>query len=461
MNRQNQQHFILPVTPDTDRAALGWLLLGIFSLLTPGLYAISLVMSRTPGISEIFPWVDSFHIALVLHVDLTVLIWFLSFAGVLWSLNNRTGNPLFNRFALWLATLGTVVIVVSPFLGAADPLQNNYIPVLQHPIFYSGLVIFASGICLLTLISLVGRNPEYFQGEHAVTSFGLQAAVVTCLFALLAFGWSYVGMEQSVQGESYYEYLFWGGGHLLQFCYTLLMLVTWLWLAQASGSPASISIRTGKTLFAIALAPVFLGPLIYLQQDVFTLEHRLSFTHLMKYGGLTILPLIGVVLWSLLRAGKAPAEVRHLRASLYCSIFLFGAGGLIGFMIREVNVVIPAHYHGSIIGVTIAFMGLAYYLLPRLGYPIHDRRLAFYQPYIYAVGQTLHIIGLAWSGGYGVQRKTAGSAQGLENLNDNAGVALQVMGIGGLLSIIGGALFLVVAIRALWKGKKAKSGGRG
>jgi cytochrome c oxidase subunit 1 len=43
-------------------------------------------------------------------------------------------------------------------------------------------------------------------------------------------------------------------------------------------------------------------------------------------------------------------------------------------MIRGVNVVIPAHYHGSIVGITLAFMGLAYVLLPRLGFAAADRQ---------------------------------------------------------------------------------------
>jgi hypothetical protein len=76
-------------------------------------------------------------------------------------------------------------------------------------------------------------------------------------------------------------------------------------------------------------------------------------------------------------------------------------------------------------------------------------RIAHVQPYVYGGGQLMHILGLAWSGGYGnIQRKTAGAAQGLDNLPEIAGMAL--MGLGGLVSIIGGLLFLVVAIRAIW-----------
>ncbi len=59
----------------------------------------------------------------------------------------------------------------------------------------------------------------------------------------------------------------------------------------------------------------------------------------------------------------------------------------------------------------------------------------------------LHITGLAWSGGYGVQRKTAGLEQGLQRSGEIAGMGL--MGLGGLISVIGGLLFLLVAYKSI------------
>jgi hypothetical protein len=62
------------------------------------------------------------------------------------------------------------------------------------------------------------------------------------------------------------------------------------------------------------------------------------------------------------------------------------------------------------------------------------------------VGQLLHIGGLAASGALGIQRKTAGAAQGLDSLA--AKLSMGVMGIGGLLAVIGGILFVLVVIGA-------------
>lgn len=74
-------------------------------------------------------------------------------------------------------------------------------------------------------------------------------------------------------------------------------------------------------------------------------------------------------------------------------------------------------------------------------------RMTWLQPYLYGGGQLLHIVGLAWTGGYGVQRKTAGLAQGLDRLGEVAGMGL--MGLGGLISVIGGLLFLVVCYKSI------------
>jgi len=68
----------------------------------------------------------------------------------------------------------------------------------------------------------------------------------------------------------------------------------------------------------------------------------------------------------------------------------------------------------------------------------------------------MHIAGLVWSGGYGVQRKVAGAEQMLRTGGEIAGMGL--MGLGGLIAIIGGLLFVVVVICAVRDGNRA--GGR-
>ena len=170
-------------------------------------------------------------------------------------------------------------------------------------------------------------------------------------------------------------------------------------------------------------------------------------------GGLAILPMGLAVLVALRPAADMRADAKPLVAALIASVALFAVGGVIGIFISGNNVKIPAHYHGSIVGVTLALMGLVYHLLPQLGYAAPVGRMATWQPVFYGMGQLMHIAGLVWSGGYGVQRKVAGTEQVLSSGGEIAGMGL--MGLGGLVAIIGGLLFIVVVIRAVRDGTRA------
>jgi len=438
-----------PISSDVvRRSTTAWLMLGLVSLVGAGLFSLLLVLARTPAIQEWLPIIDFFRVALVVHVDLSVLIWLLSMAGVLWALSTDRDLPGWDRVSFWLAASGTAVVVVSPFIGAADPLMNNYVPVLRHPVFYTGLGLFTAGV-----LSHLLRSAMTFSGltthldGSAALQVGTKLAAVTAVVAIGAFIASLAAIPLSMEGQAYFEFLFWGGGHVLQFTHTLLMMVVWVLLASNSACRFTLTPRLSLAFFLLMALPVLMVPLIYLAHDVVSPGHRLAFTDLMKYGGLSSLPLGLAVVASLWKADKPQGEGRYLRSALLSSIGLFAVGGVIGFMISGLDIVIPAHYHGSTVAVTIAFMGLCYFLLPRLGFGEIPPRLAFWQPIIYSSGQFLHIMGLAWTGGYGVQRKTAGLAQGLEQFSQIAGMGL--MGLGGLVSVIGGLLFLVVAYKSI------------
>jgi hypothetical protein len=298
----------------------------------------------------------------------------------------------------------------------------------------------------------IGIRPD---GAGALR-FGLNAAAVSAAVALFAFAWSWHALPAGLDGKAYYEVLFWGGGHVLQFTWTLLMFVAWLWLADALGARAALSPRIAMLLFGVGLVSVFATPVIYLAYDVTSVEHYRLQTWLMRIGGgLAIAPFAAAVLYALFTAPHPAPEQRPLRAALAWSLVLFGAGGVIGMMISGANVKIPAHYHGAIVGITLAFMGLAYHLLPRLGYARPHARLARIQPAIYGAGQLVHIAGLVWSGGYGVQRKVAGTDQLLRGVEQVA--AMGLMGLGGLAAVVGGLLFIVIVGKALWTSSGSRS----
>ena len=444
-------NFHLPVrSAAIGRNVTAWLTLGLISLVAAGVFSILLVMARTPVVQELIPFIDFFRVDIAATIVLARLgdLWLLAISAAFWSLGATTDQPWWDRISFSLSAIGTLVIIVCPFLGAGDPLMNNYVPILQHPLFYLGLGLFAAGIFSHLVRALFGRPriTARLDGTGAL-QFGITLSTLLTGFSIIAVFASWQGLPSEMDGQVYFEFLFWGGGHVIQFSYTLLMMIAWVVLAYASGGRFELTPRLTLVFLIFLALPVITVPFLYLAHDVTTAGHRLAFTELMKYGGLSCLPLGLAVTASLWTANKPVGEGRYLRAALISSVGLFAVGGIMGFMIAGLDIVIPAHYHGATVGVTIAFMGLTYYLLPRLGFGALPERMATWQPYLYGSGQLMHIIGLAWSGGYGVQRKTAGAAQGLDGFGQTAGMGL--MGLGGLISVIGGLLFLIVAWKSL------------
>ena len=442
--------FGLAVARDASaRLAAGWLALGIAALVGSGIFSLPLVLARTPGLKEIFPVADFFQVALVAHVDLSVLVWFLSFAGVLWSLACDTRAIAIGWAALALCAAGTLALCLAPLAGHAVPVLANYIPVIDNGVFLGGLAVFGAGVALAIARSFWAARAfgPALDGEAALRGGILGSAVATAI-ALAAFGWSWMEISPLLERKAYFELLFWGGGHVLQFTWTILMLAGWLWLASALGLKLALSPRVALLVLTIALASVFVTPVIYVAHPVASVEHHKLQTWLMRFGGgLAIPPILLAILWSMRGLPALDPRTRPIFGALAASIGLFAAGGLIGFAISGPNVKIPAHYHGCIVGVTLAFMGLAYHLLPHLGYAAPRSRLAAWQPWLYGGGQLMHIVGLVWSGGYGVERKVAGAAQVLRTPQEVAGMAL--MGLGGLVAIVGGLAFVIVVIGAL------------
>ncbi|MFN7135394.1 MAG: hypothetical protein ACK4N5_25190, partial [Myxococcales bacterium] len=89
-----------------------------------------------------------------------------------------------------------------------------------------------------------------------------------------------------------------------------------------------------------------------------------------------------------------------------------------------------------------------------LGMPVPQRlrRLAAVQPALFGVGQAVFAIGFGLAGAYGMGRKAYGHEQLARGLPETLGLA--VMGLGGLLAVAGGLLFLWIVV-ASWRSARA------
>jgi len=433
------------------RLAIGWLCVAVGFLLASGVYPLLLALART---TYEMPWKDFFYTALVLHVDFTVLWWLLAIAGVFWSLNSSARAVKFGWVALTLVVAGGILVGISPLTGAANPLTNNYVPMLENRYFIKGMVVFGGGILLLVLRSLVATPMSLIvaSNHEAAMRFGVWSAAVAALAALLALLWSFGHMPTGLEHRAYYEPLFWAGGHILQFTHTALLCICWLWLAGVCGLKISVHPRLVMAVFAIGIVSVFFTFIPFIQHTVGDVGFAKWFVWLMRDGnGIAPFVIGGAVMWGVVSSGIPHRDQRHLYLALLFSIILFGTGGILGLFIGESSTLITAHYHGVIVSVTMAFMAMTYYWLPQFSFAAPNLKWARIQVYAYATGQMIHIIGLAWGGGHGMKRKVVGTAQ---DIGVHTFISPQdLVGLGGVIAVLSGILFAIVVLPVIFKGR--------
>ncbi len=403
-----------------------WIKLALASLIIPGITAIALVLLRTINVDQM-EWGQVFKTALVIHVDLSVYIWMITGAILLWSINGNLGNRLQRNF-FGVAVAGTFLIAIAAFINQPNPLLNNYIPVLESVWFFIGLGMFSFAALML-----------------ALSAFKSSSALATKLMAILYFvavymtAHSYLILDTGSSG--YYEFLFWGGGHVLQLMVSLLMLSIWVKLYELNHVNLSSPLLSG--IYLIMALPVIYALYIHFVFNIDSIEYRLGMTNMMIWGNGIAPILLSLVILS-------QTKLSNLKSitgiSLYSSMLMFLTGGLIAIYISGINTIIPAHYHGSIVGVTLSIMGLIYYSLEKLGYSIRLKRLAYAQPIIYTIGQLMHIGGLAISGSHGAARKTVGTVGNLAQTTD---LSIFLTRTGGLVAILGGAIFILIVYMSL------------
>jgi cytochrome c oxidase subunit I len=422
-----------------------WLLLAVGAVALAGVFAILIVLLRIPSFHDILPFQDFFKTALIVHVDLSVVVWMLALTSMLWCVFINKNNYATAKIAFYISAIGTILIAVSPFTGEGNPILNNYVPILHNLAFFIGLALFFCGILIQNLLCLISykRVKNFFE-------FSIYSSALMVFGVILAFSLSINNIEQVISRSNlelsyFYELVFWGAGHILQFAYTQILNLAWLIIALALFSKVTFSKNFFRNVMLLNLALGLTGLFAYYLYETDSGEFYIFFTNHMRYFGGVVPTILGSCLtYNLFKADYKKNTPEF--AALANSIFLFFTGGIIGAMIAGSNVTIPAHYHGSIVGISIALMGMVYIYLPKVGYRKVTGKLAVIQPYIYCIGQLIHVLALAWSGGYGVMRKTPGAVPSLE-----AKFAMGLMGIGGLIAIIGGLIFVTVVYKSMRK----------
>ncbi|WP_088710451.1 cbb3-type cytochrome c oxidase subunit I [Noviherbaspirillum denitrificans] len=431
--------------PGARRLVGGWLLLALLALAFSTGFAVLLVASRTPISGGFVASVSLFRSALVLHVGLAVVVWFLSCAAALWSMA-AGGVPGHTRWAaLALAYAGVLGMLGALFSRSPVPVLANYIPVLDSPVFLLGLVSFLGGVALCGATSIGGVLSHVKKNITAWRVAALLSIGVTAI-ALLALA---IPVAQSgvPTHAMQFELWAWGPGHILQFAHVLLLMGVWNVLGEQAlvRTVASRSFMAGQLL--LAALPVLAAPGVYIAYPIDSPEFRRAFTLLMAWGSWPAPVLLGgCLLVQIVRAGRG-VRMALDNLPLVLSIFLFLMGCLCGAAIHGESTMVPAHYHGTVGAVTLAYMALGYRLLPAFGFAQGRGRLERWQPAIYGTGLIILVASLAWSGWLGVPRKSLHGETGMQSLAYFS--AMGLVGLGGLLAVSGAALFVFNIVRVL------------
>lgn len=439
-----------PLSPALRRELRGWCLLAAGSLAVAGIAAPLLGISRAPGIEKIVKadLNELLYWALVPHVVFSFVVWFVAALGALSVVvvgRAGGGRSALGSAGLGAAVAGAVLLLVPTLASMGYPSINNYVPVLVHPLYYLGLGLLGVGVGLavLRMFAAGGR----FEGG---LEFGIAISGAAYLVAMICFAlaWAQLPEAGPFDAANLNERLFWGGGHVLQFVNTGIMLALWYAAAeQVFGVPP-----LGRDLYRLSMASllafVLPAPAFYFMFDVMSIAHRNAFTDLLWYG-LTLPPVV-------LTVGVAAQMARRWRSlpwrdvafvGLFLSVLVFNVGGVFGFFLGVSDTRTPSHYHGVIGGVNLAIMvAFATLFLPRLGRPFGTGKAAKAAFWLYGLGQMFWSLGMFVAGAAGVPRKTAGAEQQLDALGT---LGMGISGSAHLVAIAGGVMFIWMALARL------------
>ncbi len=429
-----------------------WLLLSIVSLGLGGLLALVAAVARTPVVYKLVPPGYFYH-AIIGHVDLAIVGFFLTFTLLLWQLTFK--EELKTPF--YLSLTGIFFIALVSLLGVGKGVSNNYLPTIDHPLFWLGALLFFAGFWLGSFGLLARAEKGIFSEnprEHLAS-----VSILLSIFMLLAFLTSIPKAGSREELYLFYERLYWAPGHTHQFINGVMLLYAWYYLFEIKGIRLELGrLRYVSFLFlSFCFMYVFI-PIIF-ADPVSEGARRLTDLGYAVGLGLPIFFHIFFLLKNFKKGKDLYSTAFFISLVLYLlGVFIAYAGvlpSLVSYFINpsseyigmKSNLSIPAHYHGVITSQTLAFMTTAYHLFKELGYTQRLSKISLPQVYLYGTGMVLFVLGLFFAGLRNAPRKTYGTG-----FTDDPVVlmSLGLMGIGTLLAVAGGAIFVLYSLKVLF-----------
>lgn len=471
---------------------------GAVFLLIAGILALGVILTRWQEV-HLLP-ADLFYQVLTAHGINALLFWVIFFEiAILYFasstlLRSRLAAPGWAWAGFALMIIGAVMNNVAVWQGNSSVMMTSYVPMQAAPHFYLGLILFAVGAligCFVFLGTLViAKDDQTYQGSVPLVTFGALTACIIAIFTIASgaiilfptFLWS-IGYINHIDAEMY-RIIWWAMGHSSQQINVAAHVSVWYLIIGILFNARPMSEKVSRFafllyIFFLQLASahhILVDPGVSAEWKIFNTSYAMYLAVLASMiHGLTVPGAMEVAqrgkgytkgLFEWLR--KAPWG-NPVFSGFFFALVIFGfIGGITGVVMgtEQINLIIhntiyvPAHFHATVaVGTTLTFMALTYLLIPVL-----FRRALFLpwvakmQPYVFAGGMTIMILFLLGAGTLGVSRRHwdmdfTGAALSFE-YPGTAYMMMAVGGIGGVLGVLGGAMYLVVTVGSLLFGKK-------
>ena len=475
--------------------------LAVVILLIGGVAALMVTLTRWPAV-HLLP-ADRFYQLLTSHGVNMLIFWIISFEmAVLYFCSStllrcRLATPRIAWLGFVLMVTGIVVNNLAVMNGDASVMMTSYVPMPANPNFYLGLILFAVGAllgCFVFLGTLViAKEEKTYEGSIPLVTFGALTACIIAVFTIASgaiiliptYMWS-MGWINHIDPVMY-RLVWWALGHSSQQINVAAHVSVWYAIAAIVFGARPLSEKVSRTAFFLYIAFLQLASAHHLLVDpgissewkIFNTSYAMYLAVLASMvHGLTVPGSIEVAqrakgltkgLFEWLR--KAPWS-NPVFSGMFISLVGFGfLGGISGVVMgtEQINIIIhntiyvPGHFHATVvIGTTLSFMALTYFLIPVLfRRKVMFAGLAKWQPYLFGIGMGVFSTVMMGAGTLGVARRHwdmafTNSAIGFD-YPASAYTLMGLAGISGVAAIIGGGIFILVTVSSVFFGKRLES----
>ena len=475
--------------------------LAVVMLLIGGISALLVTLTRWPAV-HLLP-ADRFYQVLTFHGVNMLIFWLIFFEiAILYFCSStllkcRLATPRIALVGFFLMVAGAVINNMAVFGGQASVMMTSYVPMPANPNFYLGLILFAVGAligCFVFMGTLViAKEEKTYEGSIPLVTFGALTACIIAIFTIAmgavilipTYMWS-MGWISHIDAAMY-RLIWWAFGHSSQQINVAAHVSVWYAIAAIVFGAKPLSEKVSRTAFVLYIAFLQLASAHHLLVDpglsstwkIFNTSYAMYLAVLASMiHGLTVPGSIEVAqrakgytkgLFEWLR--KAPWG-NPVFSGMFISLIGFGfLGGISGVVMgtEQINIIIhntiyvPGHFHATVvIGTSLAFMSLTYFLIPVLfRRQVFLPGLAKWQPYIFGISMMVFTLVMMGAGTLGVERRHwdmafTDAALGFD-YPASAYTLMGLVGISGSLAIVGGAIYVLITVVSVFFGKRVES----